>query len=83
MTTYCMSVSKTGLNTKVSVYILILHGLYRMDHSVSQLFEENKDHVRTIEGVETRMDNFMELAPKVTALQQEINNIISDLPRGE
>ena len=50
---------------------------------MSQLFEENKDHMRTIEAVETRMDHFMELTPKVTALQQEINNIISDLPRGE
>lgn len=53
----------------------------KMDHSVSQLFEENKDHLRTIEGVKTRMNHFMELAPKVTAVQREINNIICDLPR--
>ena len=50
---------------------------------MSQLFEDNKDYLQTIQGIKTRMNGFMEIAPKMTALQQEMNNLIYDLPRGE
>ena len=54
-----------------------------MDGSVSQLFDENKDYMRIIEGIEVRINDMMDIEPRVTSMQHEMNNLIFNLPRGE
>ena len=50
---------------------------------MSQLFDENKDYMRIIEGIEVRINDMMDIEPRVTSMQHEMNNLIFNLPRGE
>ena len=50
---------------------------------MSQLFDENKDNMRIVEDIEVRINDMMAIEPKVASMQQEMNKLIFNLPRGE